>query len=248
MKKIFLILFLFSVCSFSFADVPKKLLSKSKQLIIVTTPTMDSVMGEAQRFTRSSINNMWKAEGKPIPVVVGKKGVAWDRQFNHLNDASLVKQEGDSKTPLGIYEIGPSFGFDEVSPFKADYFPLNDTSVCVDDVKSDFYNKLVDSKSVAGKDWDSGEQMRQVPQYQYGAIVQYNTHPLTHGAGSCIFLHIWKGPTTGTAGCIAMEASNLKNLLSWLDPSQKPLMVVLPKSDYSQLKAKWKLPRMPATL
>ena len=67
--------------------------------------------------------------------------------------------------------------------------------------------------------------MRDVQQYRRGAVVQYNT-PATPGAGSCIFLHIWSGPSKGTAGCTAMSAENLDVLLRWLDPASNPRLLV----------------------
>lgn len=226
MKK-WIVLLIFFIHSWCFAaSTSQQLLSNSKQLIIVSTPNWNSISGQMQRFERKSTQHAWKAVGKPIAVVIGKHGLGWDSRFKNKQDQSVIKREGDGLTPMGIYAIGPTFGFDEKSNNKISYFPLTDTSVCVDDVKSTYYNQLIDSASVLKKDWNSGEQMRQVPQYKFGAVVQYNKAPETPGAGSCIFMHIWKSPSSGTAGCIAMEESNLKANLNWLDPKKHPMIAI----------------------
>jgi len=240
-KSIALLIFFIHSCSFA-ASTPQQLLSNNKQLIIVSTPNWNSINGQMQRFERNSTQDAWKAVGKPIAVVIGKNGMGWDAHFKNKQDQSVIKREGDGLTPMGIYGIGPTFGFNEKSNNKISYFPLTDTSVCVDDVKSTYYNQLIDSASVPKKDWDSGEQMRQVPQYKFGVVVQYNTAPETPGAGSCIFMHIWKSPTSGTAGCIAMEESNLKTSLNWLDPKKNPLIAIFTMQDYKKVKSAWKLP------
>jgi len=40
--------------------------------------------------------------------------------------------------------------------------------------------------------------------YRLGVFVEHNTKPRRAGFGSCIFLHIWSGPTEPTIGCTAM--------------------------------------------
>lgn len=170
--------------------------------------------------------------------------MGWDLHFKNIQDQSAIKHEGDGLTPVGVYAIGSTFGFDEKSNNKTNYFPLINTSVCVDDVKSTHYNQLIDSAQVSQKDWNSAEQMRQISQYKFGAMVQYNSTPVTPGAGSCIFIHIWKSPTSGTAGCIAMGEPNLQTTLSWLNTQKNPVIAIFPMPLYKKLKSEWKLPRI----
>jgi len=67
--------------------------------------------------------------------------------------------------------------------------------------------------------------------------------PAVPGNGSCIFLHIWRGPGQGTAGCTAMPEEILLDTIHWLN-SKAPnaVLVQLPDSEYQRLKAKWSLP------
>jgi L,D-peptidoglycan transpeptidase YkuD (ErfK/YbiS/YcfS/YnhG family) len=63
------------------------------------------------------------------------------------------------------------------------------------------------------------------------------------GNGSCIFLHIWRGPGQGTAGCTAMPEQNLKEIIHWLNSkSSAALLVQLPRPEYDRLKPLWNLP------
>jgi L,D-peptidoglycan transpeptidase YkuD (ErfK/YbiS/YcfS/YnhG family) len=57
-------------------------------------------------------------------------------------------------------------------------------------------------------------------------VVGYNTDPVVAGRGSAIFLHIWKGPGQPTAGCVAMEEADLERIVAWLDPDQKPQIIL----------------------
>jgi D-alanyl-D-alanine dipeptidase len=84
--------------------------------------------------------------------------------------------------------------------------------------------------------------MREVDQYAIGAIVGYNARPPVKGRGSCIFLHIWAGPDSHTAGCTALDQTKLREVLAWLDPKKQPLLVQLTAAEYERLRGKWKLP------
>jgi L,D-peptidoglycan transpeptidase YkuD (ErfK/YbiS/YcfS/YnhG family) len=95
---------------------------------------------------------------------------------------------------------------------------------------------------VPSVDWNSAEHMRQVPQYEIGVIVGYNASPPVKGRGSCIFLHIWAGPDSHTAGCTAFDAAKLGEVMVWLDPHKRPLLVQLTADQYKGLQEDWRLP------
>lgn len=188
-----------------------------KQLIVVKSNNINSSTATLQRYQRENTQQPWQTVGTSIPVVVGKNGLARN------------KKEGDGRTPIGEYSFGPAFGFATGLDFniKSPYFPITKTTVCVDDVKSRYYNQIIDSSKVAKDSWHSGEQMReQIPSYKWGLVVNYNYPNPKSGAGSCIFMHVWKKPGHGTAGCIAMSEDNMKQLLSWIDVMKNPLLRV----------------------
>jgi D-alanyl-D-alanine dipeptidase len=112
----------------------------------------------------------------------------------------------------------------------------------VDDPASHYYNQLVDRSKVARVDWRSSEQMRRSDDlYKWGIFVAHNA-AATPGAGSCIFMHIWKNSSTPTTGCTAMAERDLLQLLRWLAPKAQPILVQMPGRDYAILQSSYELP------
>src|SRR5438132_367588 len=115
------------------------------------------------------------------------------------------------------------------------YFEVTPTLECVDDPRSAHYNALLEGAGVA-KDWTSSERMQNLPtEYALGIVVAHNGPPGLAGAGSCIFLHVWKRPDATTSGCTAMDQSAVEALVGWLDPAAAPVLVQLPEVEYTQL-------------
>ena len=100
----------------------------------------------------------------------------------------------------------------------------------------------VGAPAVGPVDWTSAEHMRTIAQYRLGVIVGYNAAPPRRGLGSCIFLHIWAGPSSTTTGCTAMDAGALAETMAWLDPARRPTLVQLPSAAYGRLRGAWGLP------
>ena len=219
----------------------REILQKTEQAIVVTTPGWNVVDGSLIRYEKQ--DGKWKQVGDKIPIVVAKNGLGWDALIE-LPSASgePVKKEGDGRSPAGVFKIPELFGFDPESPdAKMPYHPLTEYTECVDDVNSRSYNQVVDLDKMSGKDWDSSEKMRTIEVYLHGAVVDYNPAKIP-GAGSCIFLHIWKGSGRGTAGCTAMEEDNLKSVLGWLDEKKNPVLIQFPAPLYQRIRESWQLP------
>jgi D-alanyl-D-alanine dipeptidase len=116
---------------------------------------------------------------------------------------------------------------------------------CVDDVGSAFYNQVIDRRGVE-PDWDSHEEMRRRDVlYRRGVVVAHNPLPPLPGDGSCIFLHVWRGPSSTTSGCTAMPESELEDVIRWLEADAVPVLVQLPSSEYRRLARSWQLPALP---
>jgi D-alanyl-D-alanine dipeptidase len=77
--------------------------------------------------------------------------------------------------------------------------------------------------------------------YKWGVVVDHNPAAIP-GAGSCIFLHVWKNAASPTAGCTAMRESDLAGLIRWLDPARHPILVQMPRAVYRSLPAEYNLP------
>jgi D-alanyl-D-alanine dipeptidase len=234
---------LLAFCATAPAVAPPSPLSTSRQLILVTTPDWNAVDGTMQRYERQG-DREWQPAGPPVPIVVGRTGLAWGKGVvSTVAFHGPRKVEGDGKAPAGIYRLGYSFGFADDGP-GANAFPYNrltESSECVDDSASQFYNRIVERDKVPAVDWKSSERMRSVPAYRLGLVVEHNSAAIPR-SGSCIFIHLWSGPGHGTAGCTAMEDGALEGLLKWLDPAVRPVLVQLPSSEYRRLRPVWSLP------
>ena len=219
-------------------------LDGARQMVLVVTPAWDSTSGTLRRFVRESDTDQWRAVGAAVPIVVGRTGVAWDDSQVRPAAGEPVKREGDGRSPAGAFALDTAFGFDLrqiVSWVRLPYVQLRTTTECVDDARSTHYNTIVNRDSVARVDWTSSERMREIEQYAYGVHVAYNAPPRP-ARGSCIFLHIWAGPRSTTAGCTAMDQDALKALMGWIDPQRRPMLVQLPASAVARLRGEWRLP------
>lgn len=226
------------------AQSPPIDLQHAERVILVTTPDWKSVNGRLTRYSRDG--DKWKQVGDPIAVVVGKNGLAWDPQLANGHPGQFpgpAKHEGDGRAPAGIFKLGDSFGFADRPSDIQNYRPLTSTTECVDDVNSKHYAQIVDRSSIQNVDWNSSEKMRDIDLYRWGIVVRYNMSQSVPGKGSCIFLHIWRGPGQGTAGCTALPEEALLNTIQWLN-SKAPnaVLVQLPESEYQRLKTEWSLP------
>ena len=221
--------------------------SSSLQVIVVTGEP-NSIRATARLFERKAPTSSWTPYGTSFPVVLGMKGLARDETVDWGgNDPSTpLKREGDMRSPAGLFPLTSSFGTSAKSDaLTLPYTKLGEFTECVDDVRSSFYNQIVDRMQVGNFDWKSSEKMLSiVPQYELGIFVGYNSFPVRRGNGSCIFLHIWKNADSGTAGCTAMERRDLERIAIWLDPKNSPYLVQLTNKDYSKYRKTWNLPKL----
>lgn len=123
-------------------------------------------------------------------------------------------KEGDGKTPTGTFDITKLLAKSHVvtsMPFEK----ITANMHCVDDSKSPYYNRIIDSTQVT-QDYKSFELMqREDGAYKYVLVVDYNKN-FTPYKGSCIFIHLQTKPNAPTAGCIALKEEDMQTLLAWL--------------------------------
>ena len=219
-------------------------LRRSRQCVVVVASGWNSKTGVLRLFERTG--DEWKMRGREVPVVLGKKGLAWGRGLVDLQTGSDPRKiEGDNKVPAGIFRLGPAFGYAPARAggwIKLRYVPLTKNTEGIDDPRSRYYNRLVDRSKVARVDWRTSEQMLRTDNlYKWGVVVAHNA-TAQPGAGSCIFLHIWKNSAASTAGCTAMAEADLVGLLRWLEPAARPVLVQMPLRDYAMFQSKYLLP------
>ncbi|PYO50534.1 MAG: hypothetical protein DMD72_02150 [Gemmatimonadetes bacterium] len=241
------LLAVFCTCHVGPSVQPRAEIDASRQLVVVVTPTWTSTAGIMTRFERAGGASAWSRVESAVPIVVGRTGLAWGVGFDDASAAGPHKSEGDGKAPAGIFPLDTAFGFapaESMLQVRLPYVQLFPSTDCVDDTASIHYNTVVDKSRVSRVDWNSAEHMRQINQYEIGVIVGYNASPPLKGRGSCIFLHIWNGPDSHTAGCTAFDETKLRAVLQWLDPAKNPLLVQLTSDAYTQLSTKYGLPTL----
>jgi len=221
-------------------------IARSRQLIVVTTRDWNAIPATVRCFERAGAGSPWEEAVPARDAVAGRNGMAWGIGLHGTHPAAgPVKQEGDGRAPAGVFRLHAIFG--DASPAAAHitrfpYIQLTASSVGVDDVRSRYYNRVVDASGIKDKDWKSSEVMLGPHGlYRRGVIVEHNWQSLP-GYGSCIFLHIWIGPGHGTSGCTAMALPDLTAIIRRLDASKHPLLVQLPAAEYERLKDNWRLP------
>lgn len=225
-------------------------LRRSRQCVVVVAANWNSTSGVLRAFERADASGAWKMRGPGIHVVLGKKGLGWGRGVvNADREAMPRKIEGDNKAPAGVFRLGRVFGYAPTKSaawVKLPYVPVTKNIEGVDDPRSRHYNRLVDRTKVARIDWRSSEQMRRNDDlYKWGVVVDHNPAAIP-GAGSLIFFHIWKNPSTPTAGCTAMPEKDLVNLIRWLDPAASPILAQMPRESYAAFQSKFDLPGIAA--
>ena len=221
-------------------------LDRSEQCVVVLTEDWVSTTGTLRRFERNGANSGWKQLRRDIAVVLGRKGLGEGRGLVHLSfNNPPRKSEGDDRAPAGIFKLSSAFGYapkHSAAWIKLPYLTLSPETEGVDDPNSHYYNRLVDRSKVARVDWRSSEQMRRDDdRYKWGIVVEHNPDAVP-GAGSCIFLHVWKDSSILTSGCTAMAESDLVKLLRWLDPARRPILVQMPRAVYRSIQSKYDLP------
>jgi L,D-peptidoglycan transpeptidase YkuD (ErfK/YbiS/YcfS/YnhG family) len=222
-------------------------LAHSRQALLVLTDTWESEKGEAQLFERDELEDLWKSKGPKMVVNVGKNGLGWGSGLHGLpGRREPVKREGDKKSPAGVFKLSSAFGYAAVdggSFFNLPYIPIDAMTECVDDVDSRYYNQILQRETVANVDWNRSEKMlRKDGLYKWGAVVEHNPVPRLKKGGSCIFLHIWEGPSAPTSGCTSFSEGDLLAVLKLLRSAANPVLIQLPQLEYLRLREVWKLP------
>lgn len=224
----------------------------SRQMILVTTADWNADHGTLRTFVRDG--DAWREVRAATPVTIGKNGAGWGLGLNapQTGAGGPVRREGDNRSPAGVFRIGDTFGYAAHADTAMPYLALTATDWCVDVSGAAHYNRIVDAK-VVGEAAVKGstEPMRRDlhvngdQRYRQGFVIEQNPQNVSQG-GSCIFAHLWKSPTTATAGCTAMTPAVMQSLLAWLKPEDQPVFVLLPQAQYERLRSDWELPRIAA--
>jgi len=155
----------------------------------------------------------WQKAYPTVSAVIGRNGLA----------PAGTKKEGDGRTPSGTYALGTAFGYFPSVQTGLDYRQTGPDDFWVDDPYSNQYNQWVKGTPKA----NSYEKLkRDDPLYKLGIVIEYNTKLVVPGAGSAIFMHIWRRYDQATAGCVAASERHLRHVLKRLDRSRHPVIIM----------------------
>jgi L,D-peptidoglycan transpeptidase YkuD (ErfK/YbiS/YcfS/YnhG family) len=187
----------------------------TSQLVVVHAPASSSTNATLETFTRK--NGTWTAAFPPMAARIGQAGF------------SDTKREGDKTTPTGMYAFDATmYGIAPNPGVRFAYHRLEPDDYWNENGSSPGYNTFQHGPNPGGP----SEALWTVsPQYTHFAVVRYNM-PATPGRGSGIFLHQSNG--NATLGCISLVASDLVKVLTWLNPSAAPRIVLAPDAALSR--------------
>jgi D-alanyl-D-alanine dipeptidase len=206
------------------------LLSDARRLVLVTAESMDSMAATVRLYRRASSGAPWQVLGPPEPALLGKAGLGWSQFFRQLaRGGEAFKVEGDKRTPAGVYTLGRSFG--TLASKRPDHLRIAPDTVCVDDPASPAYNTIT-SRAQVGPKVHAENMGRVLPMYRRGLLVDYPTDARRR-AGSCIFIHVWRSPSTGTAGCIALPEARVVALQDFA--ATGAVLAVMPRAALGRL-------------
>lgn len=184
----------------------------TSQVIIVHANKYATTRATFETFTKSG--GVWKRQFASMAARIGSKGFS-DHHLEYVPN-----------TPVGVYGFGPTmYGLGDNPGVKYGYHDI---------VTDDWWNENPDSSAYntfqhagANPGGASEALWKITAAYQYFAFVKYNV-PAIAGKGSGIFLHVaTSGPT---AGCVSLPKSDLIKVLTWLDPTKSPRIVLSPDS------------------
>lgn len=222
---------------------------------VVPENTTQCLVGIAEDWGSSKARLFWfeKSNGKWVQSAdawnarLGRKGLAWGRGLHPNPEGATLKQEGDWKSPAGVFAIGGAWGYDPSIRKHRDlpYTRITSRHLWVEDPQSRHYNRQVVLDREPREAWEKKAQMRQNdPAHSLKLFIAHNAPPrVVKGGGSSIFFHIWRDQGgRPTAGCTVMDEGRLRWLISRIDPNAMPVYVLLTAEDYKKHQKAWGLP------
>ncbi len=206
---------------------------------MVTAPSWRSTTATLRAYERDG--DGWREVIAATPARLGWSGLYLAAQ----------RRQGTGKTPAGTFAIPRAFGRLADPGTELPYRQFDrDDAWTYDPDRPATYNVYQTSRAGWAGSGGSAEHLWSYGrQYNYVAVMDYNLPggPITTGAdgvrraaepadtraGGGIFLHVTNGKVT--AGCIAIPQRQMRDVLRWLDPDRKPVIVVGPESAITRM-------------
>jgi L,D-peptidoglycan transpeptidase YkuD (ErfK/YbiS/YcfS/YnhG family) len=207
-------------------------LADARRLALVTAETMNETAATMRLYERATTAANWHAVGAAEPALLGRGGMGWSAFFVQLaRRGEPIKVEGDKRAPAGVYKIGRSFG--TVPSSRRNHLQITPDTICINDPSSPAYNTIA-SRARLGPTVSAENMSRALPMYRRGLLVDYPTDRKRQ-AGSCIFIHVWRSPTTGTAGCVSLPEPRVEALQDFA--ADGAVLAILPRGALDRLRA-----------
>lgn len=142
-------------------------------------------------------------QGRRVRCAVGRGGIG------------AKSGEGDNVTPRGTWHLAEVW--QRPDRIRLTHSALKTQQIGPADIWSDdpadpAYN--AHRKAICGYDYSHEVLRRADPMYDIFAVTNFNWPKPKPGAGSAIFLHVWKKPRHPTAGCVAFNLDDLVHILA----------------------------------
>lgn len=168
---------------------------------------------EATAELMEFIDGEWKSVAT-YDAAIGKNGIG-------------TAQEGSNKTPQGSFRLGKVLVKDDRDT-KMDEYPVTMDTGFVSDVESEYYNQLMEKE-----DYPEGKEFDLVYEEFTNAmiIIEFNgtgfsSDNVIAGGGSAIGLRGKADALGATFGDVDISAEDMDDLLSRLDQSKNPMIVI----------------------
>lgn len=193
------------------AENNKSKLENIGQLLVVYTGQPQSYIAVFVALEKKE--NHWVVKQSPIVARIGKNGFAQPQ----------LKEEGDGKSPTGIFRLGKLFSYEKQLHTLMENAQTTKEDKWIDDVNSPDYNTYI-SGSTDAKSYENLLLNNDI--YKYCTVIEYNTNPVIKGKGSAIFFHLGIKKPYFTLGCVAINEEYMKLMVDWLNPKLNPSIIM----------------------
>jgi len=214
-------------------------LGDAGQVVVVTSGSWSSSRARLRTYERLA-SGTWVRRLGPVDTRLGRHGFSpADR-----------RRQGTSTTPAGTFAIPWAFGTRSDPGTALPYRQVDGNDWWPYDPRDPATYNVWQSRRAATPSWRPGwaEDLSSYGrQYRHAAVIAYNLPTGVHRSGGQevadapadtrrgggIFLHVDRpGFTTG---CVSVPQDDLEQVLRWLDPAKRPVIVMGPRSAITRM-------------
>jgi L,D-peptidoglycan transpeptidase YkuD (ErfK/YbiS/YcfS/YnhG family) len=206
----------------------------SDQVLVVTSSGWSASHATLWAYQRVA-DGSWRLRRGPVPARVGTNGfVLADR-----------RRQSTGTTPAGTFGVLRAFGTGPDPGTALRYRRVDGDDWWPYDPRDPETYNVWQPRRAPGADWRPSwaEDLSSYGvQYRYAAVLDFNLPSAVHSAdgervaarpadtrrGGGIFLHV--NGRAATAGCVSVARSDLRALLRWLSPEDRPVIVMGPRA------------------